>query len=73
MFGNGVIESAWSEPARDALARLAQRQRGTQRHRMPVGVIGPRDATDEQMQVAERIAYVVASTGVMAAPCARQP
>ena len=64
MFANEVIECAWSEPARDALARLAQRQRGAHRHRMPVGLIGPREATDEQMRVAERIAYAVASTGV---------
>ncbi|WP_275926101.1 SLOG cluster 4 domain-containing protein, partial [Burkholderia sola] len=31
---------------------------------MPVGVIGPRDATDEQMRVAERIAHAVAATGI---------
>lgn len=62
MFDNGVIE--WSEAARDALTRLAERQRGARRHRMPVGVIGPRDATDEQMQVAERIAHALAATGV---------
>jgi uncharacterized protein (TIGR00725 family) len=62
LFGNGVIE--WSEAARDALARLTERQRGAGRHLMPVGVIGPRDATDEQMQVAERIAHALAATGI---------
>ncbi|KWN73652.1 lysine decarboxylase [Burkholderia ubonensis] len=64
MFGNGVIECEWSEDARDALARLAQRQRGARRHRMPVGVIGPRDATDMQMRIAEQIAYGFAAAGV---------
>ncbi|KVN24941.1 lysine decarboxylase [Burkholderia pyrrocinia] len=62
MFGNGVIE--WSDAARDALAHLAERQRGARRHRMPVGVIGPRDATDAQMRVAERIAHALAAAGV---------
>ena len=62
MFGNGGIE--WSEPAREQLARLAQRQNGVRRHRMPVGVIGPRDATDEQMRVAERLAHALAAAGV---------
>nr|WP_185640662.1 TIGR00725 family protein [Burkholderia sp. Bp9142] len=62
MFGNDVIE--WSEAARDALAQLAQRQRGARRHRMPVGLIGPRDATGEQMRVAERVAQALAATGV---------
>lgn len=62
MFGIDGIE--WSEPARDTLARLAQRQTGVRRHRMPVGVIGPRDATDEQMRVAERIAHALATAGV---------
>ncbi|HDR9158986.1 TPA: TIGR00725 family protein [Burkholderia vietnamiensis] len=62
MFGNGGIE--WSEAARDQLARLAQRQNGVRRHRMPVGVIGPRDATDEQMRVAEWLAHALATAGV---------
>ena len=62
MFGNDVIE--WSEAARDALAQLAQRQRGARRHRMPVGVIGPRDATDEQIRAAERIAHALAAAGI---------
>ncbi|MGZ2746395.1 TIGR00725 family protein [Burkholderia stagnalis] len=62
MFDNGVIE--WSDTARDALARLAARQRGARRHRTPVGVIGPRDATGEQMRVAERISHALAAAGV---------
>ncbi|CAB3968133.1 lysine decarboxylase [Burkholderia aenigmatica] len=62
MFGNDVIE--WSEAARAALAQLAQRQRGERRHRMPVGVIGPRDATGEQMRVAERVAHALAASGI---------
>nr|WP_321788748.1 DNA-processing protein DprA [Burkholderia pyrrocinia] len=62
MFGNGVIE--WSEAARDALAQLAERQRGGRRHRMPVGVIGPREATELQLHAAERIAHGLAAAGV---------
>jgi uncharacterized protein (TIGR00725 family) len=49
---------------RTALDALAERQRGKRRHLMPVGVIGPRVATDEQMRVAERIAYALAGTGI---------
>jgi hypothetical protein len=45
------------------LARLAQRQNGVRRHRMPVGVIGPREATDEQMRVAEQLAHALATAG----------
>ncbi|HKT65387.1 TIGR00725 family protein [Burkholderia sp. 22313] len=54
----------WSEAACDALARLAQRQRGARRHRTPVGVIGPREATDEQMRIAERVAHALAAAGI---------
>lgn len=63
MYGNDVMDE-WSEAACDALAQLAQRQRGTRRHRMPVGVIGPREATDEQMRLAQRIAHALAAAGV---------
>ncbi|RDS99556.1 lysine decarboxylase, partial [Burkholderia contaminans] len=63
MYGNDVMDE-WSDAACDALAQLAQRQRGTRRHRMPVGVIGPREATDEQMRVAQRIAHALAAAGV---------
>nr|WP_164992062.1 DNA-processing protein DprA [Burkholderia stabilis] len=63
MYGNGIIE--WSNDARDALAQLAQRQRGATRHRMPVGVIGPRDATVAQLAAAERIAHGLAAAGVV--------
>ncbi|KFG93311.1 lysine decarboxylase [Burkholderia paludis] len=54
----------WSAATRGALAQLAQRQRGPRRHCMPVGIIGPRDATGEQMRVAERIAHALAAAGV---------
>lgn len=63
LYGNDVMDE-WSEAACDALAQLAQRQRGTRRHRMPVGVIGPREATDEQMRLAQRIAHALAAAGV---------
>ncbi|WP_010117880.1 LOG family protein [Burkholderia oklahomensis] len=50
--------------AMDALARVALRQQGARRHLMPVGLIGPRVATDEQMRVAESIAHALAATGI---------
>lgn len=50
--------------AEAALADLAARQRTENRHRMPVGVIGPREATAEQLRVAETIAYVLAQAGM---------
>ncbi|KVN06578.1 MULTISPECIES: lysine decarboxylase [unclassified Burkholderia] len=50
--------------ADDALARVALRQRGPRRHLMPVGLIGPRDATGEQLRIAEAIAHALAATGL---------
>lgn len=47
-----------------ALADLAARQRGANRHLMPVGVIGPRAATDEQLRVAEQVAHALARAGM---------
>ncbi len=47
-----------------ALADLAQRQRGARRHAMPVGVIGPRAATEAQLAAAEAIAHAIAATGI---------
>ncbi len=47
-----------------ALADLAARQRGANRHLMPVGVIGPRAATDEQLRVAEQVAHALTRAGM---------
>ncbi len=47
-----------------ALAALAARQRGANRLLMPVGVIGPRAATDAQLRVAEAVAHALAQAGM---------
>ncbi|AOJ72346.1 LOG family protein [Burkholderia savannae] len=47
-----------------ALARVARRQQGPRRHLMPVGLIGPRDATDAQLHIAETIAHALAAAGI---------
>ncbi|REG49250.1 hypothetical protein B0G80_5603 [Paraburkholderia sp. BL6669N2] len=47
-----------------ALADLAERQRCANRHLMPVGVIGPRAATEEQLRIAESIAHALAKAGI---------
>lgn len=62
MHGNEEID--WSNDAYLALQRLAARQRGPARHATPVGLIGPREATAEQLTAARGIAYVLASAGM---------
>ncbi len=47
-----------------ALERLASRQNGEDRLTMPVAMIGPRVATDEQLRTAEAIAYALAGAGI---------
>lgn len=47
-----------------ALERLASRQSGPNRLTMPVGIIGPRAATDEQLCTADSIASALASAGI---------
>ncbi len=50
-----------SEPLRI----LAERQRGARRLRQPVAIIGPREASAEQVQAAHDVAYALASCGVI--------
>jgi len=66
-WGNGLSDQGNTEHKRlvdVALADLAARQRGANRHLMPVGVIGPRAATQEQLLMAETIAYALAKAGI---------
>lgn len=49
----------------EALQRLAQRQQGAHRLRQPVAIIGPREATDQQIEAAHAVAYALARCGVV--------
>lgn len=62
MHGNDDTE--WSNAAYLALQRLAVHQTGPMRHAMPVGLIGPREATPEQLQAARSLGYALAGTGM---------
>jgi uncharacterized protein (TIGR00725 family) len=59
-------ESALHMPALDAaLARLAERQQGPSRLRQPVAIIGPREATAQQIDAAYRVGRALARAGVV--------
>lgn len=62
MHGNEKIK--WSTAAYDALQALASRQAGARKHVTPVGLIGPREATADQLAAAKSIAYVLAGAGM---------
>lgn len=49
----------------EALQRLARRQQGAHRLRQPVAIIGPREATDQQIEAAHDVAYALARCGVV--------
>lgn len=48
----------------DVLSELAARQRSRHRLQQPVAIIGPRDATEVQIEAAYRIAFALACAGV---------
>jgi uncharacterized protein (TIGR00725 family) len=48
-----------------ALQALAERQRGARRLRQPVAIIGPREASAEQVQAAHDVGCALASCGVI--------
>lgn len=62
LHGNDDID--WSDEARLALQMLAVRQASAARHVMPVGLIGPREASAEQLDAARRLAYALAEAGM---------
>jgi uncharacterized protein (TIGR00725 family) len=47
------------------LRALAERQRGARRLRQPVAIIGPREASAEQVQAAYEVAHALACCGVI--------
>lgn len=60
----GNDNTEWSNAARQALQRLSLRQTGPTRHAMPIGLIGPREATAEQLQAAGHLGYALADAGM---------
>jgi len=60
--------AALSAPVIEALRRLAERQRGPERHRQPVAVIGPGDGGTRECETAYAVGYHLASAG-MAVVC----
>ncbi|WP_198971697.1 TIGR00725 family protein [Xylophilus sp. ASV27] len=55
---------ALSAPVIEALQRLAHRQRGPQRHRQPVALIGPGDGGARECEAAYSVAYALACAGM---------
>ncbi|MGJ7488096.1 TIGR00725 family protein [Variovorax sp. LT2P21] len=58
------VNAVPSAPVIEALARLAQRQKGVDRHRQPVAMIGPGDGGARECDAARTVAYHLASAGV---------
>jgi uncharacterized protein (TIGR00725 family) len=57
-----------SAPVIEALARLAQKQRGPTRHRQPVAILGPGDGGSVECEAAYAVAHALAGAG-MAVVC----
>lgn len=53
-----------SAPVTEALARLAQKQAGPTRHRLPVAVIGPGDGGPAECAAAYAVAHALAGAGM---------
>ena len=60
----GNDNTEWSDAANLALQKLALRQISPTRHAMPVGLIGPREATAEQLRAARHLGYTLADAGM---------
>lgn len=60
----GKENGALSAPAIEALARLAERQRGPARLRQPVGMIGPGDGGERECTAARAVAGHLAAAGL---------
>lgn len=54
----------WPAPLAQALAQLAERQRGPRRHRRPVGIIGPGDGGERECEAARQVARALAQAGM---------
>lgn len=64
MSSHESVNAVPSAPVIEALARLAQRQKGQARHRQPVAVIGPGDGGTRECEAAHFVAHHLASAGM---------
>lgn len=62
------VNAVPSAPVIEALARLAERQKGAGRHRRAVSIIGPGDGGERECDAARTVAYHLAGAG-MAVVC----
>ena len=62
------VSAVLPAPLTEALARLAQKQRGPARHRQPVAVIGPGDGGERECAAAYAVAWHLGQAG-MAVVC----
>ena len=58
------IDLHYPQPLAQALQRLAERQRGPQRHLRPVGIIGPGDGGAQVCAAAREVACALAQAGM---------
>lgn len=58
------VNAVPSVPVIEALARLTEKQKGADRHRRPVSVIGPGDGGERECDAARTVAYYLASAGM---------
>jgi uncharacterized protein (TIGR00725 family) len=58
------VNAVPSAPVIEALARLAQRQKGARRHRQPVAIIGPGDGGMRECDAARTVARHLAGAGM---------
>lgn len=58
------VNAVLSAPVIEALARLAQRQKGARRHRQPVAIIGPGDGGMRECDAARTVARHLAGAGM---------
>lgn len=58
------VNAVPSAPVIEALARLAQRQKGARRHRQPIAIIGPGDGGVRECDAARTVARHLAGAGM---------
>ncbi len=61
---DGSRDDTLPPAVRAALQQLAERQRGPQRHRRPVGIIGPGDGGERECSAARQVARALAGAGM---------
>lgn len=64
MSSHESVSAVPSAAVIEALARLAQRQSGADRHRQPVAMIGPGDGGQRECEAARTVAFHLAKAGM---------